>query len=258
LTLAIVGKGDAVDEEIGSERASKGNDAREICRDTNLSRAWKLSDVTAILALLGVAIYGILWIAYVFFYSRLGVSPSDVGLTYATILSQSVGFVLFLALASILVSIGILIISQDARTGEPVGIVERVGMVRTGVVIAMTVVLIFVLPVIAEANAKALQVRRGQAVAPYTLLGIAVLAIHADPVIVQPIGKRTENPAVDELTGRSLLYLGQANGMLVLYEPGDAQHAIYVPNSTVVMTVLNCAANGTRYSDGHLLPPCAP
>jgi uncharacterized membrane protein len=61
------------------------------------SFSW-LSLGPAVIPAIGVLLYGALNIAYSLFYGRLGVSPEDVGLGYATTLSRSTGFVLVVVL----------------------------------------------------------------------------------------------------------------------------------------------------------------
>jgi hypothetical protein len=56
---------------------------------------------TSILATIGVLMYAVLSVAYGRFYGSLGVSPSDVGLSYLNTLANSVGAVLALVLVLI-------------------------------------------------------------------------------------------------------------------------------------------------------------
>jgi hypothetical protein len=71
----------------------------------------------------GVIFYGALTVMYSRFYGPLGVSPEEVGRTYADILSRSIGSVLFLAAMLTLVMVAISMtlerpVETDARSLE--------------------------------------------------------------------------------------------------------------------------------------------
>jgi hypothetical protein len=51
------------------------------------------------------------------------------------------------------------------------------------------------------------------------LLGLPLVRLRADEVRVASAGKAGEFPAVDRLSGRRLIYLGEANGKAMLYDP---------------------------------------
>lgn len=70
--------------------------------------------------------------------------------------------------------------------------------------------------------------------------GITLLAIHAEPVTIRAIGNPDDTAAIKTLEHRELFYLGQSNGMAVLYESGNAQRVVYVPVSTTLMSISNC------------------
>lgn len=72
-------------------------------------------------------------------------------------------------------------------------------------------------------------------------LPFTMLAIHADPATVEPVGKPGDAPAAERLRGRKLLYLGQASGTLVLYDAAG-QQAVYLPSSSIILRVANCDA----------------
>jgi hypothetical protein len=87
-------------------------------------------------------------------------------------------------------------------------------------------------------------VKVGQPVPPIALplLSQALVPIRADPVTVEPSGKPKESPATDRLQqAKLLLYLGQAGGTVVFYDPA-MQRAVYVPGSAVILHVANCRA----------------
>jgi len=70
---------------------------------------------------------------------------------------------------------------------------------------------------------------------------ISILAIHADPATVEPAGKPDDSPAAERLQHHHLLYLGQTNGTVVLYD-ATAQRADYLPASAIILHVANCDA----------------
>jgi hypothetical protein len=112
--------------------------------------------------------------------------------------------------------------------------------------VLVTVLAFYVLPRMATVRAQ--EATNGNAVLQpdLPLLPLTVLSVHADPVQIAPTGESGKTPAVDALKARSaltppLLYLGQANSLVVLYDSTKEQ-AIYVPSSSVLVTVSNCRA----------------
>jgi hypothetical protein len=68
---------------------------------------------------------------------------------------------------------------------------------------------------------------------------IPLLAIHADPARIRPAGKLGESPALDQLAKVDLLYLGRANGTIVVYD-ATAHRTLYIPDSSVVLEIIDC------------------
>jgi hypothetical protein len=68
------------------------------------------------------------------------------------------------------------------------------------------------------------------------LWGLPLVRLRADEVRVASAGGVGQFPAVDRLRGRKLIYLGEANGRAVLYDPGS-RVTFYVPASTLVLEV---------------------
>ena len=94
---------------------------------------------------------------------------------------------------------------------------------------------------VAHYTAKAADtVRSGEPVRPLQLYGLPLLAIQADSATLQPTNKARTLPGIWDLHDRPVLYLGQADGTGVLYDPGR-DRVIYTPMSSVVMHVRNCA-----------------
>lgn len=213
-----------------------------------------LGYLPAMLAVGAVLVYAYLNIAYDRFYRGLGVDPSDVGLSYAGTLARSSGFVVaFLVAAVSLIGFPVsqkLDIDRWRRQHptDPQRPVRRRFIVMF-TLIPLVLLLILAFPLL-DAGDAARAVRAGKPVTPIRLprppplpplvvLPLPVLAIRADPATIEPAGKPEDNPAVARLRGRRLLYLGQANATVVLYDP-SIQQAVYVPAGSVVLRVSNC------------------
>jgi hypothetical protein len=98
------------------------------------------------------------------------------------------------------------------------------------------------------ASDRAQQVALGNPIVPPRLpvLPLTLLAIHADPAYVIATGEPGKTPAVDALATRSglqppLLYIGQANSTVVMYD-SVRDEAVYVPSSSLLLKVVNCRA----------------
>jgi hypothetical protein len=200
---------------------------------------WRETLIQAPAVLLGggLVIYGYLSICYDRFYGSLGVDPNDVGLSYTGTLARSSGFVIIC-----LVVLGYFAVAVPfdrmwrRRVLRRAATRSNVVFVVVGTVFVLIVV--FSIPLqLAQDGARAVQA--GDPVGPVRL-GVPVLAIHADPVTVEPVGKPGDSPAAQRLQGKeTLLYLGQSGGTVVLYD-AIAQSAIYVPASSIVLYVANC------------------
>jgi len=180
----------------------------------------------------GIVIYGILGVGYDQFYGRLGIDPAAVGLNYGNVLSHATGFV---AAALIAVAIGALVFIRSWRQMAR----SRPSSLAIGIISG---VLLFYVPYLFIASrSSADAVASGRPVAPLGALGFTELALHADPVRIEATGKVGEVTVIDRLVGRTdLLYMGQGNGIVVLYDP-STQSAVYLPSSSVITTVSNCS-----------------
>jgi hypothetical protein len=122
------------------------------------------------------------------------------------------------------------------------------------VTVLMTVLIAILLAFYAlprVASSRADQVMAGKPVLQprLPLLPLTLLAIRADPAYVAATGEPGKTPAVNMLEMRSnlsppLLYLGQANSTVVLYDSNNNE-AIYVPSSSLLLRVANCKARPT-------------
>jgi hypothetical protein len=64
-----------------------------------------LSRLQGALAVLGIFLYGALYIAYAYFYHRLGLRPEDVGLGYGTTILRSSGLIVLLVVPLLMIGI---------------------------------------------------------------------------------------------------------------------------------------------------------
>jgi hypothetical protein len=214
--------------------------------------AWRevLGVLAPVLAVGAILLYGYLSVAYDNFYRGLGIDPADVGLSYTGVLARSSGFVIVCLAAAGTLAIIPTILGfgrPEERRKNPSRFTALFALI--GIILS----LLLIDPLLTAGDA-ARDVREGKPVGPIHILGwpispvppvpfsrLPVLAIHADPATVEPGGKRAEAPAVERLQGRKVLYLGQAGGAVVLYDPGD-QQAVYVSASSIVLHVSNCNA----------------
>jgi hypothetical protein len=222
---------------------------------------WKdtVGHLPAILAVGAVVLYAYLSICYDRFYGTLGINPSDVGLSYTGTLTRSASFVVANLIALTLAAAGVVLAVGSRRAQRrlpkhywipPVGLMVVLG--------GVLIVLSFVQPYLAAWSA-AEAVKAGEPVSavPFAqVLPLTTLAIHADPAIVEPAGKPGDAPAAERLQGRKLLYLGQSDGTVVLYDAA-AQRTIYLPGSSIILHVANCGAKLPPDSAGVKRPPDA-
>jgi hypothetical protein len=190
----------------------------------------------------GVLIYGSQRIFYDRFYGSLGVDPSDVGLSYTETLARSTGFVIVSLVLLVTVALHMPFVERRFRyAGRQDPTVRRS---RGTIILSVlgTVLFVGVVGVIPWVGAEeaAREVQAGRPVGPIRY-GLPFLAIHADPVWVEPVGKPGDSTAAERLRGRQLLYLGQSEGTVLLYD-ASFQRAIYVPASSIVLQVANCRA----------------
>jgi hypothetical protein len=215
-----------------------------------------LGHATAVLLVGGLVIYGYLSVCYDRFYSRLGVEPNDVGLTYTGTLARSSGFVilyLFIIVYLFSAPVATLQAIRIRRLEDPnfvQGRFDKVQLLSTAVV-GVALLVMTLSAAMLKAGDAAQDVWAGKPVGPIRftlspwsqkpLLPIPILAIHADPATLEPAGKPGDSPAVQRLRGRKLLYLGQSGGTVLLYD-STVQRAIYMPANSIVLQVVNCRA----------------
>jgi hypothetical protein len=196
----------------------------------------------------GLLLYGYLSLNYYSFYSHLGVDPNDVGLSYTGTLARSSGFVLVYFLPALT----LLVPPTRWRRGS-----KWLRRAQWAAWLAAITILGVVIGSIHGTTSAAVRhveagapVRPVEAQLPLMRMTLVFLAIHADPAYVEPAGKAGDFPGFERLRQKNLLYLGQSNGTVVLYDPA-LQEAIYVPASSIVLHVINCREDPED-------PPCWP
>jgi hypothetical protein len=210
------------------------------------SLPWRdmLGHVPAVLLVGGLLMYAFLSFCYARFYGSLGIDPNDVGLSYIGTLTRSSGLVVgFLAVLGVYLIVPLLVLPPlykrlDRWTPDR--------SFRIAGFVALSLLSFAVAYSVHGADIAADEVRAGKAVSPprfwmAPIRGLEVLAIHAAPATVEPVGKPGDSPAAERLRGRRLLYLGQSGGTVVLYDAAT-QRAVYVPGSSVILHIANCEA----------------
>jgi hypothetical protein len=206
---------------------------------------WVGTHLLAVVTASGLATYGLLRVSYATFYGRFDVEPEEVGLGQTQILAQTglamFVYVLIIAVYGVVAFLAFKALGLRSIRVEPnAPFWRRVMAFTTGpywIILVPTVIYVASLVFLglhAQARAAADQVERGETVRlPAWRVLQPPLHVVAIPVTLTTLGE-DELPA--ELTSPSLRYLGQAGGVLVLYD-WKAERVIRVPaNSLVVMT----------------------
>jgi hypothetical protein len=181
---------------------------------------------------LGLVAYAILRGAYVWFYQRYGVAPEELGLNQLRMLSSVFRFVhlwvwsipgspganvlVLLVAAAAVVSAWRRLLPRLCRRSRSIDLMANRHPVLLGASVVMLLLIlsfVWALPLDRSFAGKRLQL--GRAVRPAEL---AVLSIQADPARVTWIGP---GRPPEELLTAKLVYLGKADGILVLYQPPD-------------------------------------
>jgi hypothetical protein len=208
-----------------------------------------LGHLPAILLTAGLFMYAYLSVCYDRFYGRLGVDPNDVGLSYTGTLARSSGFVIvYVVLAvSMLQYVFQFALITRPRQLQLSSRRARVALILSGA----TMILVLVWPFFASGDA-AEHVQAGNPVAPlqlptvpdwpFPLPPLPVLAIHADPATVEPVGKPADSPSVTRLrypatsaVRKLLAAWRRASALALLTSPyssdGSFQTARMIPTS---------------------------
>jgi hypothetical protein len=219
--------------------------------------------LAALVPMVGLVLYVLVRSYYNQFYGRLGIDPEDVGLDYATTLQSSLGLLFFVAIAviayptAVIVCLGAIVrVVRDARSG-----VLSVGGLTRGLVRSQLRTLRWALPLCCVAGLAILSltlthkaahfanaVNAGRPV-KFGSLALTSFKVRATPLRIDLVEPAASQPGLAAVARRAalrppLLYLGRANGVLVLYDSRAGQ-AIYVPASPV-LRLSNCETPTTR------------
>jgi Pentapeptide repeats (8 copies) len=174
-----------------------------------------------------VLIYAVVYIIYWSFYTRLGVSPEEVGASYASTLLHSIGY-----FAAFLLIFGLPYVLLRHFRSQLIS-----STVIIGLALAYTSVLfVFGLNI---ANGQATQVQSGISIVPYRIGPIPILDVSASPVVVEWADLAT--PSAKSLAAHKLFFLGTTGGTSVFYDPTNAQ-SVRAPSASVLILALNCEA----------------
>jgi hypothetical protein len=233
----------------GRDVVSGAQSGRQSEIDDPRTRQWSqvFQDFVPSIAIVAAAWYAVLTFSYDQFYRRLTVNLNDVGLSYSTILANSVGTALAVALLVAILDLPVLIIWK-LRSGRPLFQKDFREFMRPVLVINILccfLIAIFALPALSSTGFQ--RVKSGLAVLPPRLpfADFTILPIHADPVMIKPNESKaiqniaTDQTTQDDSTSSRFLYLGQANGTVVIYDSLE-QHILYLPSSDVLLSITNC------------------
>lgn len=192
------------------------------------------------------------------FYELLGVNPNDVGLGFdVKVLTSSPGMVLLgLLLLGYLMALVLFALARRPSAEQPHRTLKALMkeleewltrpaariFTMTALSLGLVVVVVQAYGILqTNATHEARLVKQGSAVKPYRFLGFVMIPIHAEPAFADWTGDSNASSISEELKDRSMMYLGRANGIIVLYDYLD-QEAIFVQESSVVLRVMNCEA----------------
>jgi hypothetical protein len=199
-----------------------------------------------LLGVAGAVLFGVLRLAYVFFYLRLRATPEEVGYGYLEILSgQLIGtaeLVLLLTAVGVagMLAAGAVRHAVAGRWRAAVSRPPRETMTRLArrCALVAVVVVLTCLPMLAWTFGT--EARHGYAVRNIYLaytVQIPVLAVQASPATAAWTGPA--RPGLPDLAGRHcLLYLGQAAGITVFFDVATRE-SLHVPSAQILLTIRN-------------------
>lgn len=181
---------------------------------------------------LGLVAYAILRGTYVWFYQRYGVAPEEVGLNQMRMLSSMLRFIhlwvwtipgspatnmlVVLLITVAMVSLWRHLVPPLRRRSRYINLMADRHRVLLGVSMAiLLLILLFALALPLDRSFAGKRLQLGRAVRPAEL---AFLSIQADPAHLTWVGP---GRPPKELLAAKLVYLGKADGVLVLYQPPD-------------------------------------
>ena len=204
---------------------------------------WLVTHLPAtVFTLTGILAYSVLRVSYATFYGRFDVEPEEVGLGQTEIIAHT-ALALFV---STLIVVAYLVLTYPlwrALGVRPYRVPSNAPLWRRMwaftstpywyIVAPPLALLAFVVLVTLPGRARSLadQVEKGQTVRPPASFRAVDLHVKALPVRLTSLG---EDPLPARLRSPSLRYLGQAGGVLVLYD-WKAERVIRLPTGSVVV-----------------------
>lgn len=211
---------------------------------------WVMRYAVPLSGIVGAALYGVLRLAYLFFYIRLRASPDEVGYGYSQVLADElIGAIeLVVIVAVLLIPVGIAAMfaiesiarANGRRRARPAirsnGWTLSLRKLLLWCLAASIPVVLIGLPVIGwlegEEAAKGYSVRN---VYLSHFIALPVLAVEAVPARVSWVAASGSGQA--NISSRQcLLYLGQANDITVLYDV-HSKESIRLPSSDIAVTL---------------------
>jgi hypothetical protein len=212
--------------------------------------------LATVLTLGGLYFFASQFQLYSSFYGPLSVDLEDVGLNYVTILAHSTNQI---AMPVILTLLGIYTLrrAQQARThGEwragraytgrwrrlrqSRAWLKPIGWLILGIVLtfALAVYVFDTYAVEGRIRSNVSAVRDGRAVAEIKgpVSRLSLLNVYVRAATIEPVAAANVSPAVRKLAGRQLLYIGQSDGTLVLFDP-TVDRTIQLPRNSVVLSL---------------------
>jgi hypothetical protein len=232
----------------GKSRDTRGHALAE--DDSPSALDWITRYAVPLVGIVGAALYGVLRLAYLFFYLRLRASPDEVGYGYSQVLADElIGAIeLVIIVALILIPIAIIAILsirlvlrvsprwRSRLAAQPADWAMRGRRLLLVCFIAAIPVVLIGLPIIGllegEEAVKGYTVRN---VYPAHFIALPVLAVEAVPARIYWVAGNGSSH-VDIRTRQCLLYLGQANGISVFYDV-HSEESVRLPSADIV-TVL--------------------
>jgi hypothetical protein len=203
---------------------------------------WRIvrENLPIVLTAVGLLVYGSLRLSAGIFYGRFGFAPEDVGLGYAEILARSLYTLILLTIyGGLVVALALVIAGSTTFVAEALSTAGRPDVRDLGAKRDfashvrrffflwpfLTMLLVLVLPIVyaameADTVESGHPVRQSDWIYPF--------AWDAPAALVGASGT--------EMSSRCLIYLGQADGSIALYDPADRTAWRLPTSGTVVRT----------------------
>jgi hypothetical protein len=193
----------------------------------------------------GVIAYAMVYVLYDSFYGGLGLSPSDLGLDWTTVLARSGPYFYSVAVNSALGAVVAYFMARALIRDRGMTVPPPSTLMLRSLQVMLLIWLIVLFAGLKSPVDRAISdAREGKVVLPifHTITGATLLPIRAEAVNVTRIGPADARSGIASLESRELLYLGSDNG-----DPASAwfydhrtQSSLRVPLAAVVIELINC------------------